>query len=106
MKRLITLYIAGVLIGCVGVSMHKINKINLGMTKQEVIAVMGQPISTSAQGDTEYLRYRLFEPATAWSFIYFVRLIDGKVESYGQVGDFDSTKLPESKSTIDLHIKE
>jgi hypothetical protein len=33
---------------------------------------------------------------------YFVRLKDGKVESYGKAGDFDSAKNP----ALDVTIKE
>ena len=33
---------------------------------------------------------------------YFVRLKNGVVESYGKVGDFDSTKTPE----LNINIRE
>ncbi len=36
---------------------------------------------------------------------FFVRIVDGKVESFGRRGDFDSTKVPESKTTLDVNIK-
>ena len=35
---------------------------------------------------------------------YFVRFKNGLVESYGKMGDFDSTKVPETKTTVDLNI--
>jgi hypothetical protein len=78
------------------------------MTKQEVIQKLGRPVSTSAQSGVEYLNYRFAETSDD-DFIgnyspYYVRIVDGKVESYGRLGDFDSTKVPESKTTVDLNI--
>jgi len=86
----------------------KMNTIEIGMTKKQVIDIMGQPGSTSAINNTMYLNYMLHEwnhPDGKEKTAYFVRLIDGKVESYGKAGDFDSTKVPESKTTIDVNIK-
>lgn len=88
----------------------KINKLSVGMTKAEVIAAMErEPDSTSAQGGVEYLTYNLWRDfwdrrPGDYSDRFFVRLINGKVESYGRIGDFDSTKIPEIKQTIDLNI--
>jgi hypothetical protein len=87
---------ASVLSSCA--TAYKMNKLELGMTKQEVIKKIGKPDSTSAQEHCVYLMYNLYE-TDADSFDgrytrYFVRLIDDKVESFGQVGDFDSTKDP------------
>lgn len=86
----------------------KMNDIEIGMTKQQVIKILGQPSSTSAINNTTYLNYNLHEmnhPAGKEKTAYFVRVIDGKVESYGKTGDFDSTKVPESKTTVDVNIK-
>lgn len=86
----------------------KMNDIEIGMTKKQVIEIMGQPGSTSAINNTMYLNYILHEwnhPDGKEKTAYFVRLIDGKVESYGKAGDFDSTKVPESKTTVDINIK-
>ena len=84
--------------GCTQATANKINKVQMGMTKTEVIGVMGEPVSVSAQGTTEYLNYRLYERAGEADAIpttpYFVRLVNGKVESYGRTGDFDSTQKP------------
>ena len=99
---------------------NKISGVQLGMTKDEVFRVMGNPISVSAQAGLEYLNYVLSEPhddafrgwTTAYyvrpvkTTPYYVRLVKGKVESYGRTGDFDSTKTPtvrlESDHTIGL----
>jgi len=88
---------------------HKMNRISLGMTKEEVIQAMGPPISVSAREGVEYLNYSLSETASddfhGWTTPYFVRIINGKVEAYGRKGDFDSTKTPEQKIIIDLKNK-
>lgn len=80
------------------------------MTKDEVIAVMGKPVSVSAQGRTEYLNYSLSETDDqafyGITIPYYVRLIDGRVESFGRMGDFDSTKTPTVRLESDQSIKQ
>jgi hypothetical protein len=106
MKILHSLILAGViaLAGCA--TAPKMNRLSVGMTKQEVVSTMGQPASTAAPGGgVEILRYRL-SPTSDHAFYgiteeYFVRLVNGKVDSYGKMGDFDSTKDP----TLNLNIK-
>ena len=77
---------------------HKMNRLSTGMTKQQVIQIMGRPSSTSAQGGAEYMLYKLSETDDEAFYgitrSFYVRLINGYVESYGKVGDFDSTKDP------------
>lgn len=106
MKILHTLILVAAicLAGCA--TAPKMNRLSVGMTKQEVVSVMGQPTSTAAPGSgVELLRYRL-SPTSDHALYgvteeYFVRLVNGKVESYGKMGDFDSTKDP----TLNLNIK-
>ncbi len=105
-KLFILLLTVFIFSGCA--TAYKMNNLNLGMTKQEVINVLGIPLSTSAQNGIEYLNYRFTETdEDDWDSIYtpyYVRLIDGRVESYGKLGDFDSTTIPEMKSTVDLNV--
>lgn len=100
------------LTGCATAS--KISSVKVGMTKDEVIQVMGKPTSTSAQGEGwEYLNFALSETSTAAYYglttPYYVRLVNGKVESFGRVGDFNSTQRPtvriETDSTVKSEIK-
>ena len=88
------------------------NNASIGMTKHEVIQVMGQPSSVSAISGTEYLIYDLCGKeggfyndwrCARWDK-YFIRLKGGKVDAYGRQGDFDSTKVPETKQTVDINI--
>lgn len=94
------------LIGCA--TAYKINNVQLGMTKQEVIAAIGKPTSISAKDGTEYLNYR-FSETDDHAFYgvttpYFVRLVNGKVDSYGRTGDFDSTQKPTVRIETDENI--
>ena len=108
MRSLMVLVLLSItlLVGC-GVPQSKTNDLSIGMTKEQVIEVLGKPTTVSATGGIEYLNYELRTPgALEASVDYFVRLVDGTAEAYGNVGDFDSTKTPETKSTIDLNIQE
>jgi hypothetical protein len=60
-------------------------KLRIGMSKDEAIAIMGQPASVSAQASTEYLNYYRSE-SSGISYMtrpYYVRLADGKVDAFG-----------------------
>lgn len=70
----------------------------------------GHPASVSAQGRSEYLNYSLSETDDQALYgitrPYYVRLVDGRVESYGRTGDFDSTKTPTVRLESDQTIKQ
>ncbi len=74
------------LMGCASAS--KLNAVQLGMTKDQVVSAIGSPSSTSEMDNTQYLKYQL---CSDWIFTdrYYVRLTDGKVDAYGRVGDFN-----------------
>jgi hypothetical protein len=89
--------------GCVS---QDTTKLHIGMTKDEVIQVMGKPDSVGSDGHYEYLNYQMTRHSThaGPTFIsasgnmvqstgtstmtqrYTVRLADGKVVSYGVGG--------------------
>jgi len=100
-------FIALFSVGCA--TAHKMNNVSIGMTKSQVIEALGKPASTSAKEGVEFLNYRFSETDDhafmGYTTPFFVRIIGGKVDSYGRLGDFDSTKVPETKSTIELNIK-
>ena len=107
MKRNLVLALVLPLIFTSCATAHKMNNVSLGMTKQEVIGVLGQPESIGAKGNIEFFNYRLTEKTVSIStksVPYFVRLVNGKVDAYGRWGDFDSTKDPKQK--IDLSIED
>jgi hypothetical protein len=93
--------------GCAATA-SKMNNVSVGMTKSQVIEVLGTPASTSAKDGVEYLNYRLSETSDdafmGYTKPFFVRLIRGKVEAYGRLGDFDSANIPENKTTIDIKM--
>lgn len=80
------------------------------MTKAEVTEAIGRPDSVSAIEGIEYLIYYWGSPKQIFADEnnlpeYYIKLVDGKVESYGRKGDFGTTMVPETKQTIDLNIK-
>jgi len=115
------------LVGCAGTA-SKTNQLSLGMTTSQVVEVMGEPTSSRATDGIEYMVYRLTAGSTAGTNAgcaalgvitfgmayavrpectggervdYFAQFKDGKLISYGKVGDFNSTKNP----ALDLNIK-
>jgi hypothetical protein len=80
------LLIISMLFACASAS--RLNEIRLGMTQQDVIDAIGKPNSTSAQANDMYLKYRLYNDGPFYDD-YYVKLTDGKVVAFGQVGDFE-----------------
>ena len=63
------------------IGMHKVE---LGMSKAEVMQQMGKPSNASGSGSEEYLWY--IPPNRFWER-YYVHIVNGKVEAYGQLGE-------------------
>jgi outer membrane protein assembly factor BamE (lipoprotein component of BamABCDE complex) len=62
-------------------------KISIGMTKEQVIQVLGSPVSVSADGDTkeDQLIYKRMKHAISeWPRTYSVVFREGKVIRYGE----------------------
>jgi hypothetical protein len=83
---LILLVLIGLMYGCAS-SAKCINGLNMGMTKAEVIDIMGEPSYTSGTKDVEILNYEL-RSGGVFGEAYFVRLKDGSVDRFGRRGDF------------------
>ena len=96
------LFFAILLTGCY--TAEKLNSIHIGMTKDQVIGILGQPDSTSAQANIEYLTYYLsIDTGRMYGGDqpYSVRLVDGKVESFGRFTQlFDIYNRPPTGSTV------
>ena len=98
MKSLLLLCFAVVFVGCAAPASN-MNRLSVGMTKADVLQVMGQPQTVSAQAGVETLVYRLGEglkttrlpgsgPSTGQATgLYVVRLESGKVVAFGRAGD-------------------
>lgn len=87
-KMIILIAFSIFVVGCAA-SAKKINNLNVGMTKAEVIEAMGEPNYTSGAKDVEILSYKLTSNCL-YSDTYFVRIKNGRVDRFGQQGSFGS----------------
>jgi hypothetical protein len=78
-----------------------LNKVHIGMSKTEVQTLLGTPDSTSAQANVEYMTYYLSSDAGyGRDQPYMVRLVNGKVESFGRFAQlFDLYNRPVTNAT-------
>lgn len=60
MKKIIiiSLFLAALVIGCEEENRKNLNKLEVGMTRGQVIDIMGNPYRREAQDNTEWLLYR------------------------------------------------
>ena len=92
MKCWIVVLAAVIFISCA--TSNRINRISLGITKQQVVEAMGEPSSTRATQGTEYLIYHLSEASVGRQLFmtyfritgevandYYVRLFNGRVDA-------------------------
>jgi hypothetical protein len=96
---ILTLCLGVLLSGCE--SSAKLNGIHIGMTKEEVQAMLGTPDSTSAQANVEYMTYYLTaDGGYGRDQPYMIRLVSGKVESFGRFAQlFDLYNRPVTNAT-------
>jgi hypothetical protein len=90
----LSFFAAVLLAGCE--TSAKLNSVRIGMTKEEVLSMLGTPDSTSAQANVEYMTYYLSADAGyGRDQPYMVRLVAGKVESFGRFAQlFDLYNRP------------
>lgn len=107
MKKLLIVFCSVVLFGCAVTMTNEMNNLEVGMSKKAVLDEMGEPDRVSANSKTQYLLYRLIHPKKTYGKMeeYFVKIVDGEVESFGKVGDFDTKQVYEKPATIDVHLK-
>jgi hypothetical protein len=65
-----------------------IQNISIGMTKAEVLQQLGKPTDVAGSGNVEYFWYN---PVNRFWQRYYVRMVNGKVESYGPLGSEPAT---------------
>lgn len=87
-----------------------LSRVHVGMTKEQAIAALGRPDKVSVDGGVEYLQYEAYEDS-GWDWKgrrnfqwFFVRIVDGYVTTFGDKGDFDSTKDPTLHVKVDQRI--
>ncbi len=68
------------------------------MPREAVIMTMGVPHSISAQGEAEYLTYNLIVKRMGERRAYGVRLVNGRVEAFGEAADFGTGKFTATAS--------
>ena len=92
-----------VLSGC-SVVPPDLSGIEVGMTKNEVLKAMGKPSDFKGFGRSIFFIYHADGEdlgLMTWNSRY-IKMTDGKVESFGRWGDFDTTKDP----TINVNVKD
>jgi hypothetical protein len=75
-----------IILGCAG-SSSMLNNLSVGMTKAEVIDVLGTPDYTSGKKDTEILCYKLTSGGL-FTDSFYVIVKQGTVDRFGRQGDF------------------
>lgn len=71
------------LTGCMS-SAKKMERVQDGMTKDQVLALLGTPDGGRSRGDVEYLTYYLKADANKGEQPYMVRLVSGRVDTVGR----------------------
>ena len=99
MKHILITIAAVVLVGCASTKSLNISTVSIGMDKQEVVSLQ-EPFRVAAMDGSEYFIYRgfdkeLFKPNGFMVYEAFIRFKDGKVDAYGRLDDFDSTRHKE-----------
>jgi hypothetical protein len=87
-----------------------LSRVSVGMTKQEAIEQLGRPDKVAVNRGVEYLQYEAYDDSV-WDWEgrrnyrwFFVRIVDGHVDTFGDKGDFDSTKDPTVHVKVDQRI--
>ncbi|UCE07345.1 MAG: outer membrane protein assembly factor BamE [bacterium] len=105
-----------ILVGCGPSNREKLNLLEVGMTKEKVLEIMGQPYQREAEGNSEWLLYETgprirgnpfgdyYErrPDSEWLTPLFIQ--DGKLEGWGR--NFWMTKEKRYDVKIDQTIKQ
>lgn len=90
MKTLLSLLTVLTLTGCQSMMYGKatdLDKLSLGMTKDQVIKQFGPPVATHVDGDRheEYLIYKKMQATMDWDpHLYKITFRDGKLVKWGE----------------------
>ena len=99
MKRILLFLTVVVFAGCITIPSKRVTfkGIKIGMPRDEAVAILGTPSKRSAKGNIEHLYYH--EKALYIGIFGIgtdpkqyreleVRIVDGKVDSFGEVGEY------------------
>jgi hypothetical protein len=97
---LITTIVVLLLAGCALTKSYNLSTVSIGMDKQVVISLHGEPFRVASMDGSEYFIYRgfdkeLLKPNGFMVYEAFIRFKDGKVDAYGRLDDFDNTRHKE-----------
>lgn len=95
-----TVLVALMGLGCANPSFN-INRVQVGLSEDQVFGTLGKPTLAIRQGNVRYLEYETFDQ-DKWFGVgrkenvqrFFVRLVDGRVESFGDKKYLDPAKIP------------
>lgn len=100
-----------VLSGCGTLTAKSMNKLSIGMSKAEVIRIMGSPTTTKADGNTEVLEYKRMADMQEWwtsrssqRTNYWIVFENGELIKYGKAGDWDTAQPETIKHIIEADI--
>lgn len=113
MTKALCILLAALLSGCMAAvfgTADQLNQLSVGMSKEEVLKKLGPPKSTAAAEGIEYMQYRWVKTVIAadgnFPEDYYVGIKNGRVDSFGRRGDFDTTKLPTRRIEIDQTVRQ
>ncbi len=108
MKRILLFLSVVIFAGCITIPSKRVTfkGIKIGMPRDEAVAILGTPSKRSAKGNIEHLYYH--EKALYIGIFGIgtdpkqyreleVRIVDGKVDSFGEVGEYFEEPLEESE---------
>jgi hypothetical protein len=95
-----TVLVALVGLGCASPTFD-IHRVQVGMSEDQAFGTLGKPNLAIRQGNVRYLEYETFEQ-DKWFGVgrkenvqrFYVRLVDGRVESFGDKKNLDPAKIP------------
>ena len=108
MKHIVSLLSVLLLAGCVVLPSKRVsfNDIKIGMPRDEAVKILGKPHRASAKDNVESLYYNesaLYIGVFGIGKVkeknrqYELRLVDGKVESFGKLGEHFGEAKPEKE---------
>ncbi len=86
-------------VGCFTFS-TQLNNVHLGMTEAEVVKILGQPVSMAENKDGSKMLYYELAERGAGPMPYSVKLVNGKVDSYGR----DSGATPQKTEPMPVIV--
>lgn len=98
MKKLIFLIFLPLILGCATIHSSKFSQLQIGMSKQEVKKILGNPYLYRAANDSqETWEYNVYAPSNpeantlTGAIPYWVTFADNKLTFYGRPGDLYSS---------------